>query len=96
MLLREVRKGQRKKFSGQVTGKGETVRRVIENSLSIHGRPDPPTDARELLTHPMTLIDRRMLQYRLIGECYVHGMMDGKAVDTQQERRIAVERFYLC
>lgn len=30
--------------------------------------------------------------YRLIGECYIHGMMDGKAIEWQYEREYEQER----
>lgn len=32
------------------------------------------------------------LQYHLIGECYLHTMMDGRAIDHQEARKSELER----
>ena len=73
--------------------------------MNVSGRPESPhvliqpntsTDAQErlnLFPHPNL---NEGLPYELIGECYLHGAMDGSGVDLQVERGIPVEKFSLC
>ncbi|KAI6868575.1 hypothetical protein KC338_g3903 [Hortaea werneckii] len=37
----------------------------------------------------------RPVHYQIIGECYVHGIMDGKALDTRRKERIEEQDFVL-
>ena len=33
--------------------------------------------------------------YKLIGECYIHGIMEGEAIDIQVKEGISIQQFVL-
>jgi hypothetical protein len=89
--------------AGQTTKDGEASKLMNgiderkANSKLKRKREDDPGEPKPAnkLDEPKSGEDPRNFYYEFIGECYVHGMMDGEAIKYQNDHEVRAQVFEL-